>query len=165
LLQELLNDYTYLDPQYVTSKLNNQKQFHIQQLHHIQPIPKPYQHIFHPHISMMTFNDEQQRVFDSIIGNPQGLHIFISTPNSGKTFFMKYITQHFQMHDKNMLLSMTISVATHCLSSTTTTMHTAFGIPTRGYIFVLLEPHNVIDKLKSRNVIIIDEMSIMTNNM
>jgi hypothetical protein len=113
----------------------------------------------------MTFNDEQQRVFDSIIGNPQGLHIFISTLNSGKTFFMKYITQHFQMHDKNMLLSRTIGVVAHCSSSTTTTMHIAFGLPTRGYLFVLLEPDNVIDKFKSINVIIIDEMSIMTNNM
>jgi hypothetical protein len=78
---------------------------------------------------------------------------------------MKYNTQHFQMHDKNMFLSTTIGVVAHCLSSTTTTMQTTFGIPTCGYLFVLLEPHNVIDKLKSRNVIIIDDMSIMTNNM
>lgn len=99
-------------------------------------------YIFHPHTSMMTFNDEQQWVFDSIIGNPQGLHIFIGTTGSGKTFLMKYITQHFQMHDKNMFLSTTIGVIAHCLSSTTTTMQTTFGIPTCGYLFVLLEPHN-----------------------
>ncbi len=165
MLQELLNDYTYLEPQHVTSKLNNQTKIHIQQLHHIQPIPKPYQNIFHPHISMMTFNDEQQRVFDSIIGNPQGLHIFIRTLSSGQKQFMKYSTQHFQMHDKSMLLSTTIGVVAHCSNSTTTTMHTAFGIPTSGYLFVPFEPHIVIDKLKYINVIIIDEMSIMTNNM
>jgi hypothetical protein len=72
LLQELLEDYPYIDSQHVTSKLNNNFFSHIQQLHQIQPIPKPYEHVFHPHISMMKFNDEQQ-VFDSIIENPHGL--------------------------------------------------------------------------------------------
>jgi hypothetical protein len=69
------------------------------------------------------------------------------------------------MHGKNVSLSATKCVVAFHLSSTTTTMHTTFYIPTCGYLFVLLEPHNVIEKLKSRFVIIIDEMSMMTSTM
>jgi type II secretory ATPase GspE/PulE/Tfp pilus assembly ATPase PilB-like protein len=61
---------------------------------------------------MMKLNDEQQRVFDSITQNPHGLHILTSTPKSGKTFFVKYITQHFHMHGKNVLLSVTTGATT-----------------------------------------------------
>jgi hypothetical protein len=51
------------------------------------------------------------------------------------------------------------------LSASVFTTHTAFRIPTCEYLLVLLEPHNVKEKLKSTNVIVIDEMSMMTNNM
>jgi hypothetical protein len=165
LLEELLENYPYFDPQHVTSKLNNQKLSHVQWQQKMQPIPKPFKHKFHPHISMMKLNDEQQRVFDSITKNPHGLHILASTPKSGKTFFVKYITHHFHMHGKNVLLLVTTCVATLFLSAFVITMHTAFCIPTCGYLLVFPEPHNVKKKLKSTNVIIIDEMLMMTNNM
>jgi type II secretory ATPase GspE/PulE/Tfp pilus assembly ATPase PilB-like protein len=47
-------------------------------------------------LSMMQLNHKQQKVFHSIIENPQGLHVLTSTYGSGKTFFVKYITRHFQ---------------------------------------------------------------------
>ncbi len=75
--------------------------------------------------------------------NPHGLHILTSIPKSGKAFFVKYITQHFHMHDKNVLLSTTTGSATLFLSISTIITHTAFGIPTCGCLLVLLEPHNV----------------------
>lgn len=164
MLEELLKDYPYFDPQHVTSKLNNQKLSHIQRQQKMQPIPNPFKYKFHPHISMMKLNDEQQ-VFDSITENPHGLHILASTPKSGKMFFVKYITQHFHMHGKNVLLSVTTSATTLFLSASIITVHIAFCIPTCGYLLVLLEPQNVKEKLKSTNIIIIDEMSMMTNNM
>jgi len=69
------------------------------------------------------------------------------------------------MHRKNVsLLATTCVVALH-LSLTTTTMHTTIYIPTYGYLFILFEPHNVVEKLKSTNVIIIDEMSMMIGTM
>jgi type II secretory ATPase GspE/PulE/Tfp pilus assembly ATPase PilB-like protein len=95
LLQKLLENNPYFDPHHVTSKLNNQKNSHISQLHQIQPILKPFKDVFHPHISMMKFDNEQQHILDSVIENPHNLHIFTSTFSSGKTFFIKYITQHF----------------------------------------------------------------------
>jgi len=56
---------------------------------------------------------------------------------------------------------MTIGITTFCLSSIATIVHIAFCIATHGYF----EPHNVIQKLESTNVIVIDEMSMMTSNM
>ncbi len=83
----------------------------------------------------------------------------------GKLFFVKYITQHFQTLGKNVLLSTTTGTVAFCLCSTTTTIHIAFCIPVQGYLSILLEPSNVIEKLKIANVIIINEMSMMTNNI
>jgi primosomal protein N' len=105
----------------------------------------------------MKFNNEQQQILDSITENPHNLHIFTSTLGSGKTFFVKYITQHFLMHGKNVLLLVTISNTTFCLNAIATTMHIAFCIATHGYLFVPFELHNVIQNLKSTNVIIIDD--------
>ncbi len=78
----------------------------------------------------------------------------------GKLFFVKYITEHFQTLGKNVLLSTTMGTVAFCLCSTTTTIHIAFRIPLQGYLSILLEPSNVIEKLKIANVII-----MMTNNI
>ncbi len=80
-------------------------------------------------------------------------------------FFIKYITQHFHVHGKNVLLSTITNVVALCLSTIIIIVYTAFHIPTHGYLSILPKPHNVIEKLKSTNVIIIDEMSMMTSNM
>jgi hypothetical protein len=69
------------------------------------------------------------------------------------------------MHSRNVLLLVTIGITTFCLNSIATTMHTAFCIATHGYLFFPFELRNVIQKFKSTNVIIIDEMSMMTSNM
>jgi len=67
------------------------------------------------------------------------------------------------MHGKNVSLS-TCVVGFH-LNLIPTTMYNVIYIPTCGYLFILLELHNAIEKLKSTNVIIIDEMSMMTSTM
>jgi hypothetical protein len=69
------------------------------------------------------------------------------------------------MHGKNVSLSATTCVVALQLSLTATILHTTIYIPTRGYLFILLEPRNVIKKLKSTNVSIIDEMSMMISTM
>jgi hypothetical protein len=53
---------------------------------------KLLKHTFDTNLSMMQLNHEQQKVFHSIIENPQGLHVLTCTLGSGKTFFVKYIT-------------------------------------------------------------------------
>jgi len=74
-------------------------------------------------------------------------------------------TQHFKIHGKNVLLLVTIRIATFCFSSIATIIHIAFCIATHGYLFIPFELHNVKQKFKSTNVIIIDEMLMMTSNM
>jgi type II secretory ATPase GspE/PulE/Tfp pilus assembly ATPase PilB-like protein len=60
----------------------------------------------------MVLTEEQQHIMDNILQNPHGLHILAGTPGSGKTFFVKYITQYFQKHDKKIILSATTAAAT-----------------------------------------------------
>jgi len=115
-----------------------------------------------------TFNDaiksRTTKEFHSIIENQQGLHVLTSTPRSGQFFFVKYITQHFQTLGINVLLSTTMGTTTLHLCFTTI-VHIAFCIPMRGYLSIMLKPNNVIEKQKITNVIIINEMSMMTNNI
>ncbi len=82
------------------------------------------------------------------------------------TFFLiKHITQHLELFGKNVLLLAMIGVASLLLNSTTTTISTTFRIPTRRYLSILPEPSVIIECLKNTHVIIIDEMSMMPNNM
>jgi len=51
------------------------------------------------------------------------------------------------------------------LSQHAYTIHTQFKIPIHGYLYVLPQPSNILQSLKYANVIIIDEMLMMTNTM
>ena len=81
------------------------------------------------------------------------------------TFFAKYIAQYFQNHNKKVVLSATTGAAALWLCKSVSTVHIVFRIPTHGYLFVLPEPSPILTKLKNADVIIIDEMSMMTSNM
>jgi hypothetical protein len=93
------------------------------------------------------------------------LHVLTTTIGSGKTFFVKYITQHFQTLGKNVLLSAIMNIITFLLCSIVIIVHIAFHIPVQGYLSILPTPNNVIKKLKIVNLMIIDEMSMMTSNI
>ena len=60
-----------------------------------------------------------------------------------------------------MLLSATTGAAALRLSSTVSTTHTLFRIPSRDYLSPL--PSNVLERLHSADVIVIDEMSMKTS--
>jgi hypothetical protein len=64
---------------------------------------------------------------------------------------------------KTILLSGTTGATSQRVSISANTIHTIFRIPTRGYLSCLPEPSKVLDKIKTSNVIIIDEMSMMTS--
>jgi ATP-dependent exoDNAse (exonuclease V) alpha subunit len=63
------------------------------------------------------------------------------------------------------LLSATTGAAALRLSSNTSTTHTLFHIPSRGYLTPLPEPSTVLERLHSADVIVIDEMSMMISYM
>ena len=113
----------------------------------------------------MQLTEEQQYVMDNIIQNSHGLHILTGTPGSGKMFFVKYIAQYFQNHNKKVIISATTGAAALRLCKTASTVHTMFRIPTHGYLSVLHEPSLILTTLKNADVIIIDEISMMTSNM
>jgi hypothetical protein len=114
---------------------------------------------------MMQLKHEQQKLFHSIIENPQVMHVLTCTPKTGNFFLVKYITQYSQTLGKNVLLTTTMGTPTFHLCSTSTTVHIAFRILVQGYLSILPKPSNVIEKLKIANVVIINEMSVMTNNI
>ena len=51
------------------------------------------------------------------------------------------------------------------LCPTASTTHTLFCIPSRGYLFPLKEPSIVLERLQMADVIIINEISMMTSYM
>ena len=94
-------------------------------------------HVFDIDIAEMVLTEEQQHVMDNILQTSHKLHILTDTQGSGKTFFVKYITQYFQKHDKIIILSATTGAATLKLSKSASIVHIIFRIPTHGYLFVL----------------------------
>jgi hypothetical protein len=80
-------------------------------------------------------------------------------------FLIKYFTQYLQMKNKNILLIATTSVTNLQLFQHAQTTHTQFRILVRNYLYVLLQPSEILETLECAHVIIIDEMSMMTNVM
>jgi hypothetical protein len=66
---------------------------------------------------------------------------------------------------KHFLLNIWLNAAALRLSSNASTAHTLFRIPSRGYLTPLAEPSTVLERLHSADVIVIDEMSMMTSYM
>ena len=68
-------------------------------------------HVFYIHTSDMTFTNEQQSILDNILQNLVGLHVLSATPGIGKTLFVEYLAQYFQLLQKNVLMCATTGVA------------------------------------------------------
>ena len=85
--------------------------------------------------------------FDTIIHNHVGLHLLIGISGSDKTFFVKYLAQHFQLSHKMVLMCATMGFATLQLSPTASTAHTLFRIPSQGCLSPLQEPSTVLERL------------------
>jgi hypothetical protein len=76
---------------------------------------------------------------------------------------VKYLTR--QTQGKNLLLPVSIGLATLWLSQHVCIIHTQFRIHAHSCLSVLPQLSNILQSLKYANVIIIDEMSMMTNIM
>ena len=113
----------------------------------------------------MKLMNKQRIIFTSITSNLLGLNVLNGTPRSGKIFFVKYITQYFQAQNKKVIISGTTESTTLRLSYITNTIHTTFHIPSHGYLSIYFESSKVINRLQDADVIIINEMSMITSYM
>jgi ATP-dependent exoDNAse (exonuclease V) alpha subunit len=111
----------------------------------------------------VRLNDEQQHIFDNISNIGSGLYFIEGTPGNRKTFFIKYLTNHLiQKIEKKILLCAPIGAAATRLSSNTSTIHGQFKLPIKDPLYVLQQPNLILQRLHAADVIIIDEMSMMT---
>jgi hypothetical protein len=76
---------------------------------------------------------------------------------------VKYLTHQLQLQGKKVLLLATTRVATLQLSPHACTMHSMFKLPIRGYLTTVIEPSSTLEMLKQANLIVIDEMYMMTS--
>ena len=107
LLGQLLEDYPYFNPEHLPQDIHISTPLSNAERIHTKRTPTHIDHVFNIDIADMVLTEEQQHVMDNILQNSHGLHILTSIPRSGKTFFVKYITQYFQKHDKKIILSAT----------------------------------------------------------
>lgn len=92
-------------------------------------------HNFDINISNVVLTDEQDKIFYTMLENPDSLHVLTRTHR--KAIFIKYITQYFQAQNKHILLCAATGATTLRLSCTASTVHTMFCILTWGYVALL----------------------------
>ena len=132
-----MQDCPFLDPLNISNNENIPHELTPPSLHRLN---RPKDHVFGIQLSDMMLTPDQQRVLHVILQNPTGLHVLTGTPGSGKTFFVKYLAQYFQIQNKLVLLSATTGATALRMSSTASTAHTLFRISSRGYLSPLPEP-------------------------
>jgi hypothetical protein len=122
-----------------------------------------FEHDFSLEMENAHLNDEQQQIFDNISNIDSGLYFTEGTPGSGKTFFIKYLTNHLiQTTKKKILLCAPTGAAATRLSSNASTIHGLFRLPIKGPLYTLQQPNLSLQRLQAVDVIIVDKMSMMT---
>jgi hypothetical protein len=86
------------------------------------------------------------------------------TLGSGKTFFIQYLTEYYMLLKKKVILTVTTRCVVSRFGSKTSTDDT-FHIQCKGYIRPLQELSVEFQIFKEVNIIIIDEMSMMTSTL
>ncbi len=89
----------------------------------------------------------------------------LGTPGSGKTFFIQYLTKYYMLLKKKVILTVTIGCVASRLSSKASTIHNTFHIQCKGYVQPLQELRVEFQILQEANIIIIDEISMMTSTL
>jgi predicted ATPase len=89
----------------------------------------------------------------------------LGTFGSGKTFFIQYLTEYYMLLKKKVIHTTTIGCAASRFSSKASTVHSTFHIQCKGYVRPLQELSVEFQILKEVNIIIIDEMLMMTSTL
>jgi ATP-dependent exoDNAse (exonuclease V) alpha subunit len=87
------------------------------------------------------------------------------TSGSGKTFFIRYLTKYYMLLTKKVILTAITGCVASRLSSKASTVHSTFHIQCKGYVRPLQELSVEFQILKEVDVIIIDEMLMMTSTL
>jgi hypothetical protein len=93
----------------------------------------------------------------------KGLHVLHCPPRSGKTIFVKCFTHQLQLQGKKVLLIARLGVATLHLLLCALIVYSIFKILVKGHLTTIIEPSSTLKTLKHANLILIDEMFVMTN--
>jgi Cdc6-like AAA superfamily ATPase len=161
LVDQILLQHPYLDPDYIGDircgtnipMADDMQTFNI----------SCFKHDFSLEMENAHLNDEQQQIFDNISNIDSGLYFTEGTPGSGKTFFIKYLTNHLiQTTKKKILLCAPTGAAATRLSSNASTIHGLFRLPIKGPLYTLQQPNLSLQRLQAVDVIIVDKMSMMT---
>jgi ATP-dependent exoDNAse (exonuclease V) alpha subunit len=89
----------------------------------------------------------------------------LGTPSSGKTFFIRYLTKYYMLLKKKVILTATTGCVTSRFSSKVSLVHNTFHIQCKGYVQPLQELSVEFQILKEADIIIINEMSMMTSTL
>ncbi len=92
-------------------------------------------------------------------------YTMLETPHNGKTFFSGYLTEYYMLLKKKIILITTTRCASSRLNSKVSIVHNTFHIQCKGYVRPLQEFSVEFQILKEFDIIIIDEMSMMTNTL
>lgn len=101
--------------------------------------------------------NEQQYVFNSIFPHLARLHVLIEMLRNGKTFFVKYLAQNFQIEQNNFLLCATIGAIVFTLSSIVSIIHKL--------LVSIAKAITCTRDIENENFIVMDEMFMMTSYM
>lgn len=89
----------------------------------------------------------QQFIFDDIIKSMTWIKFLEGTLGSGKSLFIKYLTNYLINYLTNQgkkVLILATSVVVIKLSPTTKIVHAQYKIPIWGYLYILVKPNNTL---------------------
>jgi predicted ribonuclease YlaK len=108
-------------------------------------------------------NGEQQIIFDAIQYQHSGLYILSGPAGSGKTWLIRKLIYSFRQSKKKVMVTATTGIAAGRLDKYASTVYNAFAIPLEGGYFPVLSVSSLrCQNIRISDVIIIDEMSMMT---
>jgi len=111
-------------------------------------------------------NKEQRRVIRDLLRRATGISVLSGGPGTGKTFVTRHLIHQWRKLGKRIVITGTTGPAATRLSAAARTVHSAFAIPTGGQFLTPLGAfHPARLLLQHADIIIIDEMSMLSNPM
>lgn len=93
------------------------------------------------------------------------LHVLTGSLGLSKNFFTNFLKQYWESEERLILLTTTTSIVALRLHKTTQIVHTTFNIPTKGELKTLYCTSITFDDLSKASVIIVEECSMLTNDI